>query len=43
MTDKSSKSFYRKATINLLVDLIKDFFECLSFLMGIVKPKIVLH
>ena len=44
MIDKSSKSYYRKITINLLVDLINYFFLLGVFLLiKLVKPEIVLH
>ena len=44
MIDKSSKSYYRKTTINLLVDLINYFFLIGVFLLiKLVKPEIVLH
>lgn len=44
MIDKSSKSYYRKITINLLVDLINYFFlSGVFFLIKLVKPEIVLH
>lgn len=43
MIDISSKSYYRKITINLLADLINYFFLVRVFLLiKLIKPEIVL-